>query len=195
MHATFEKVLKTLQTGLEALESRITGPNASTAAAAMTVTNGSGNLSGEAALPSTNSSFATQTSDEKPSGSKELTERRAEYGLVYIMHMRFARRAEGLQSSRTIFGKARRDKWISWQVYEAAGQNASFPSPSFMKLTDEAALMEYHVTKATGVASRIFEKGLEIFGDEVDYVLRYLGFLISVNDNNSSFNVSMFDYG
>jgi hypothetical protein len=45
--------------------------------------------------------------------------------------------------------------------------------------------MEYHVTKATDVASRIFEKGLDTFGDEVDYVLRYLGFLISVNDNNS----------
>ena len=45
--------------------------------------------------------------------------------------------------------------------------------------------MEYHVTKAVDVASRIFEKGLEFFGEEVDYVLRYLGFLISVNDDNS----------
>lgn len=37
-----------------------------------------------------------------------------------------------------------------------------------------------------GVASRIFEKGLESFGDEVEFVLRYLGFLISVNDDNST---------
>jgi hypothetical protein len=54
-----------------------------------------------------------------------------------------------------------------------------------------AALMEYHVTKATDVASRIFEKGMETFGDEIDYVLRYLGFLISVNDNNSESRVTL----
>ena len=51
-----------------------------------------------------------------------------------------------------------------------------------------SALMEYHCNKdgaSTGVASRIFEKGLEIYGDEIEFVLRYLGFLISVNDENS----------
>lgn len=81
--------------------------------------------------------------------------------------MRFCRRAEGLKSSRAVFGKARKDKWTSWEVYEAA------------------ALMEYHCNKAMDVASRIFEKGLELFTDEVEFVLRYLGFLISVNDENS----------
>lgn len=47
--------------------------------------------------------------------------------------------------------------------------------------------MEYHCNKdgGLGVASRIFEKGLESFGDEIEFVLRYLGFLISVNDDNS----------
>jgi cleavage stimulation factor subunit 3 len=52
--------------------------------------------------------------------------------------------------------------------------------------------MEYHVSKATDVASRIFEKGMETFGEEIDYVLRYLGFLISVNDNNSEPLVTTF---
>ena len=47
------------------------------------------------------------------------------------------------------------------------------------------ALLEYHCTKAVDVASRIFEKGLELFGEEIEFVLRYLGFLISVNDENS----------
>ena len=48
--------------------------------------------------------------------------------------------------------------------------------------------MEYHCNKdgGMGVASRIFEKGLESFGDEIEFVLRYLGFLISVNDDNST---------
>jgi cleavage stimulation factor subunit 3 len=49
--------------------------------------------------------------------------------------------------------------------------------------------VEYHITKKTAVASRIFEKGLEQFGDEIEYVLRYLQFLISVNDDNSQFTL------
>jgi hypothetical protein len=48
------------------------------------------------------------------------------------------------------------------------------------------ALMEYHVCKATNVATRIFEKGIELFGnEEIEIVLRYLGFLISLNDDAS----------
>jgi cleavage stimulation factor subunit 3 len=45
--------------------------------------------------------------------------------------------------------------------------------------------MEYHCTKNATVATKIFEKGLEIFPDEIDFVLRYLGFLISINDETS----------
>lgn len=47
------------------------------------------------------------------------------------------------------------------------------------------ALMEYHCTKAADVAGRIFERGLETFPDEVELALRYLGFLISINDDAS----------
>lgn len=45
--------------------------------------------------------------------------------------------------------------------------------------------MEYHCTKAPDVATKIFELGLKVFSDNPDYVLRYLGFLISINDENS----------
>ena len=45
--------------------------------------------------------------------------------------------------------------------------------------------MEYHASDDKAVVCRIFEKGVEIFGDEIDYVQRYLGFLISINDSNS----------
>lgn len=87
--------------------------------------------------------------------------------MAWIMYMRFCRRAEGLKSYRAVFAKARKDKWTTWEVYEAA------------------ALMEYHSNKASDVESRIFEKGMELFGVEVEFVLRYLGFLISINDENS----------
>lgn len=51
--------------------------------------------------------------------------------------------------------------------------------------------MEYHLnsnqdrndTKGNiQVACRIFEKGLEKFGDQLEFVLRYLNFLITIND-------------
>lgn len=52
--------------------------------------------------------------------------------------------------------------------------------------------MEYHCNKekdvGKDVASRIFEKGMQDFGDEVEFVLRYLGFLISVNDETSIYS-------
>jgi cleavage stimulation factor subunit 3 len=47
------------------------------------------------------------------------------------------------------------------------------------------ALMEYHCSDDKAVASRIFERGLDYFSEEIDYVLRYLSFLISINDENS----------
>ena len=49
-----------------------------------------------------------------------------------------------------------------------------------------SALLEYHCTKATDVATRIFENGLNPFAGQIEFVDRYLGFLISINDENST---------
>jgi len=46
--------------------------------------------------------------------------------------------------------------------------------------------MEYHCSDDKTVASRIFERGLDSFGAKIDYVLRYLSFLISINDENNA---------
>jgi cleavage stimulation factor subunit 3 len=35
--------------------------------------------------------------------------------------MLFGRRAEGVKSLRGIFGKARRDRWVPWEVYKVSG--------------------------------------------------------------------------
>ncbi|KAI8984849.1 hypothetical protein BD414DRAFT_489442 [Trametes punicea] len=178
VHATYEKFLEVLRKDLEALEEKINSSNSSsssigsqssqkTESNAMDVVLASSGSQSQG--PSPNSSFATQAADEKPPKSKELSDKRTDYGIVWIMYMRFGRRAEGLKSARNIFGKARRDRWTPWEVYEAA------------------ALMEYHCgNKDVQVASRIFEKGMETFGDEVEFVLRYLGFLISINDENNA---------
>lgn len=53
--------------------------------------------------------------------NSDLEDRKKEYALTYIIYMRFARRAEGVKASRSLFGKARRDKYASWEVYEAGG--------------------------------------------------------------------------
>jgi hypothetical protein len=45
--------------------------------------------------------------------------------------------------------------------------------------------MEYHCSKDANVAKRIYENGLTYFADEIEYVDRYLGFLISINDESS----------
>ena len=128
VHATYDKFLNLLRVQIENLEQSMTSSNASLPST-NGPTNGSGNgiinnntsATTEAGIQSTNSSFNTQASDEKPSKHTELQRLRTEYGVAWIMYMRFGRRAEGVKSLRGIFGKARRDRWIPWEVYEASG--------------------------------------------------------------------------
>ncbi|KIO06747.1 hypothetical protein M404DRAFT_998863 [Pisolithus tinctorius Marx 270] len=176
VNATFDKLIDRLHVQLEELEARVNSASSSFSSditgrsVATSVPSSITPGPTEPGTVSNNSSFATQNADEKPPKSKELQERRSEYGLVWIMYIRYARRAHDLKTFRAVFAKARKDRWTPWEVYEAA------------------ALMEYHCNKdgGLGVACRIFEKGLESFGDEIEFVLRYLGFLISVNDDNNA---------
>lgn len=46
--------------------------------------------------------------------------------------------------------------------------------------------MEYHSAKQLGVAMRIFGVAHTKFPDDLEFVLRYFDFLISVNDVNST---------
>jgi cleavage stimulation factor subunit 3 len=45
--------------------------------------------------------------------------------------------------------------------------------------------MEYHTKKESSVAIRVFELGLKLFPDNVEYVVQYLQFLLSINDDTS----------
>lgn len=129
VHVGYEKFIEVLRKDLEATEEKINANTSSNGSLgsqvpakpdpnAMDTSNGQ--LQSQPS--SQNSSFATQASDDKPPKSKELVDKRTDYGIVYIMYMRFGRRAEGLKSARNIFGKARRDRWTPWEVYEAAGE-------------------------------------------------------------------------
>ncbi|KAI9638306.1 putative cleavage stimulation factor, 77kDa subunit [Dioszegia hungarica] len=99
---------------------------------------------------------------------KEADELRNAMGVVWVMYMRYARRAEGIKGARAIFAKARKSPHVTWHIYEAS------------------ALMEYHVNKDSGVAIRIFELGFKLFSDDVDYVIKYLQFLLNVNDDTNA---------
>jgi len=89
-------------------------------------------------------------------------------GVVWVMYMRFARRAEGMKAARGVFGKARKLPHLTWHVFEAS------------------AMIEYHTNKDSSVAIRIFELGFKLFSEEVDYVVRYLQFLLSINDDTNA---------
>jgi cleavage stimulation factor subunit 3 len=121
VHAAYERFLETLRGHLEKLEAK---DNASSEANGPNNPNNMSN-NGLHTHADAGSFVATQqssNSDDKPPRSRELAERRTEYGLVWIMYMRFARRAETLASTRAVFAKARKDRWTPWEVYEAAGK-------------------------------------------------------------------------
>jgi cleavage stimulation factor subunit 3 len=186
VHKVFERFLEALRRDLDAHEARIV-PSTTVSTASM----------GGAEAPSSqgteiipaNASFTTQT-DEKPPQNKDLSEKRQEYGLAWTVYMRFARRAEGLKSARGVFAQARRDKWTPWEVYESAGMWLCVHA-SCSNNTRCSAIAEYHLTKDVRTPTRIFEKALETFSDEVDLIAHYLGFLLSINDENSELRVEV----
>lgn len=92
----------------------------------------------------------------------------AAIGVVWVMYMRHARRATGIKAARSIFGKARKSPHITWHVFDAS------------------AMMEYHSNKDSAVAVRIFELGLKMFADNADFVIKYLQFLLSINDDTNA---------
>ncbi|XP_054724152.1 cleavage stimulation factor subunit 3-like [Uloborus diversus] len=88
--------------------------------------------------------------------------------LAYIQYMKFARRAEGIKSARTIFRKMREHNRTRHHIFVAA------------------ALMEYYCSKEANVAFKIFELGLKKYGDNPDYILAYVDYLSHLNDDNNT---------
>lgn len=149
-------------------------------------------------------SQAQKMIEERDARVKLVTERRGKdvedvkkaIGVVWVMYMRFARRAEvspylgyrgaqtdgqGLKAARAVFGKSRKSGNITWHVFEASGRLLYHT----VTRSYTAAMMEYHNNKDAAVATRIFELGLKQFAEETDYVIKYLQFLLSINDDTS----------
>jgi len=88
--------------------------------------------------------------------------------LVYIQWMRFTRRTDGLKEARKVFKKAREEKRVGHQIFTAA------------------ALMEYHCTKDQAFVCKIFELGLKKFNNCPDFILSYIHFMNSLNEENNT---------
>jgi len=86
---------------------------------------------------------------------------------AWIALMHSTRRMEGIKAARQIFAKARKSKPLSHHIFIAS------------------AMMEFHCNDDKAIASKVFELGLKSYHDKVDYVLRYLNFLIQINDEPS----------
>lgn len=87
--------------------------------------------------------------------------------------MKFARRAEGIKSTREVFKKAREDVRTRFHVYVGA------------------ALMEYYCTKNKDIAFRIFELGLKKFPDNADYIMAYVDYLSHLNGRDLPLGLSI----
>lgn len=88
--------------------------------------------------------------------------------LVYVQLLRFTRRTEGIRAARQVFKRARDEKRCNHHIYTAA------------------ALMEYHCTKDQAIACKIFEHGLKKFAACPDYILSYIHFMNSLNEENNT---------
>lgn len=88
--------------------------------------------------------------------------------LAYIQLMRFTRRTEGLKAARLIFKRAREEQNCDHHLYTAA------------------ALMEYHCAKDHSISCKIFELGLKKFSSCPDYILSYIHFMTSLNEENNT---------
>lgn len=178
--AVFEALLSHTHSQIEALESELEASLSSidaSAAAARTRVLAAKRDAGDADELEGEEREEERKLEEARDGEKEalrttmkprIESLKEEASLVWIRWMHFVRRTEGLRPTRAIFSKARRSPHITWQIYEAS------------------ALMEYHCSKDANVATKVFELALKTFGSDEAFVVRYLDFLISINDENNA---------
>lgn len=123
VHATFDKFFTGVRKNLEAAEARLNITKSQSPDQSQQPSTPAGVEESFVVAPSASQQTnGGETKETKPAKDQELRDRRTEYGVAWIVYMRFARRAEGVKSARTVFGKARKDRWTPWEVYEAAGE-------------------------------------------------------------------------
>ncbi|GAV65335.1 Suf domain-containing protein, partial [Cephalotus follicularis] len=91
----------------------------------------------------------------------------ASTGLARIQFIRFLRRTEGVEAARKYFVEASKSPDCTYQVYVAY------------------AMLAFCLDKDQKVARNVFEAGFKRFMNEPVYVLAYVDFLYTLNDDNN----------
>lgn len=126
VHNIYEKFLAVLVAELKTLDQTTNAAQDGANGSGSQNPNGSGNGANNSGDMGSQSQNSYITPVEEPKKKTDLQRHRTEYGLAWIMYMRFAMRAEGVRKSRAVFGKARKDPWTPWEVFEAAGMSVYF---------------------------------------------------------------------
>lgn len=122
VYAVFDKFLAALRKNLEHLEAQLNSTNSSFESNGSAENRNLLNAGGvDPSSQSTNASFESTSSDGKPPKAKNFSKLRKEYGLVWIMYLRTARRMDSNQAGRGVFTKVRKDRLAPWETYEANG--------------------------------------------------------------------------
>jgi len=122
------------------------------------------------------------------------TQRMAEDGLAYNVYIRVARRIKGAKASGVVFGRARKDRWTPWEVYEASGvypvcllfmlHFIYFFSFLFLPVSADGIPLLARTKKKKHCVPDLSKWPGAVCARSRVY-LRYLGFLSSINDNHS----------
>jgi len=102
---------------------------------------------------------------------EELKKKMEQESLIYVMFMRFSKRAEDEQSLRNVFRRARESPSCTHHVFVAS---------AYMQPTKQ-------------VVCNIFEYGLKKFATEPDYVLHYIDYLWHLKEDSSQNLRSLFE--
>ncbi|KAK7017899.1 mRNA 3'-end-processing protein rna14 [Paramarasmius palmivorus] len=106
--------------------------------------------------------FRTALSDCPVVGRADISK---DFGLVYIMYIRFTFRTEGRTAAQAVFSRAINDSTLlPWLVFE------------------EVAKMERDHGGSINDTRHIFEAGMKQFSRDIGYVVCYLEWLITVNE-------------
>jgi hypothetical protein len=105
--------------------------------------------------------------DTKESLEQKIQSVMRKEALVYIHYMRFGRRTEGSKAMRHIFSRARKSPSCTNHVFLAS------------------ALLEFVCHKEANIGLNIIRVGAQKFGEDPDYILHYIDYLIHLNDDSN----------
>jgi cleavage stimulation factor subunit 3 len=165
VHTTFEKLLAVLSADLDELDKKIQSANSSFSSNAVDRSNPPINtpMAADTGVNSINSSFAPQSSEEKPTKSQPLVERWSHYGLVWIMYTLDGRRKVSKLHCRCFIKLIEIVDAVAG--YEAEVRHRLRFGSCELTYYCNKKYFKYHCTPNMDVVNQILIKGMDNFSD------------------------------